>query len=92
MDAKWLAIFISLLIALLISISVSYLVIFKIPAEANQALCELYEIYVVSGFLSIWLIVLAVLRYALSKRHTHNAQFKEYSQIVQAKSEVRKEG
>ncbi|PIT12210.1 hypothetical protein BGI30_02900 [Snodgrassella alvi] len=61
----------SLLIALIIIIAISYLVIFKTPADADQKLYELYEIYVVSGFTAVCLIVLAVLRYSLSKRHAH---------------------
>ncbi len=71
MNAKCLTVFVSLFIALSISSAISWLVICKMPAATDQRLYELYEIYVVSGFTSTCLIVLAVLRYALSKRHTH---------------------
>lgn len=90
MYGKLLAIFILLLIALLMigSIYVSYFVIFKLQPDANQASYELFKIFVgsgylsicISGFLSTWVIILAVLRYARSKRHAHNAQSKESSQ------------
>ncbi len=69
MNVKYIAIIMSLFIALLISIAISYLVICRISVDAEQALCELYEVYVVSGFMSTCLIVLGVLRYTLSKKH-----------------------
>lgn len=69
MNLKYVVVSVSLAIAFIISITIFYLVIYKIPAAADQRLYELYEIYVVSGFAAICLIVVAVLRYALSKRH-----------------------
>lgn len=66
---KVIAVFISLLIALIINISIAYLIIFNINGNENPALYELYVIYVVAGFVVTWLIILAVLRYTLSKRH-----------------------
>lgn len=69
MNVKYIAIIMSLFIALLISIAISYLVICRISVDAEQALYELYEVYVVSGFMSTCLIVLGVLRYTLSKKH-----------------------
>ena len=69
MDVKRFVILMSLLIALIISLAISYLVICRISVDAEQALYELYEVYVVSGFISTCLIVLGVLRYTLSKKH-----------------------
>lgn len=66
---KGLAVFMSLLVALIISLTVSYLVIFNINENVHKSLYELYMVYIVAGFLSTWLIILAVLRYSLSKRH-----------------------
>lgn len=69
MNVKYIVVSVSLLIAVFISIAISWLVIYRMPVAADQRLYELYEIYVVSGFTAICLIVVAVLRYALSKRH-----------------------
>jgi preprotein translocase subunit SecF len=66
---KGIAVFMSLLVALIISVTVSYLVIFNINEKIHESLYELYMVYIVVGFLSTWLIILAVLRYTLSKRH-----------------------
>ena len=66
---KGIAVFISLLIAFVISISIAYLIIFNINGNEHPALYELYMVYVVAGFMVTWLIILAVLRYTLSKRH-----------------------
>lgn len=59
----------AVLIAFIISGGVTVFIYFISSNEISEKLYELYEIYIVSGFIITWLIILAVLRYTLSKRH-----------------------
>lgn len=68
-DRRFWAVLIPLIITLIISISLFFLIYHVLNIEIKRCLSELYIVYIISGFTAIWLIILAVLRYSLSKRH-----------------------